>query len=142
MHQVVNCCKTVVLFIGKRFYEIVVNSLLELPDSFVSMLKYFRKVRIITSNPFRSPCNFQQFKPADQIAMYILEMKRVSSIFRNILHNTLNFMDCMSSISIIFTELNSINHVVIGFNFWIRMNPNINKNVHLFYWIFSKCSLK
>ena len=137
MHQVINSCKTIVLFIWKRFNQVVVNSLLELSDSFVSMLKQLRKVRIITSDPFRSPSNFQQFEPPNQIAMNILEMKRVSSIFRNVLHNTIDFMNCMSSISVIFAELTAINHVEIRFNFWIRVNPNVNKSIHLFYWIFS-----
>ena len=109
----------------------------ELSNSFIGMLKYFSKILTITSDPFRSPGYLHHLKPANQVPMNIPKMERICSIFRNILHDTFDFMNSVSSIGIIFTKLSTIYHVEIRFYFWISMNPNINENIYLFYGIFS-----
>lgn len=137
VHEVVNVCEGIVLFVGERFDEIVVYFLFESPDVFGVMLKEFGEVRVISSFPFRLPADFQSLVLANKVPMDILEVEDISSIFRDILYVTVDVMNGLTPVAVILAELFSVYHLEVGFNLWIRVDPNVNKSVKLFCMIFS-----
>ena len=114
----------------------MINSLLKSPDNLVLVIKKFLYTFIITSFPFRFPGDLQLFIFSDQVLMDILEMKSISSVLRDILHVTIDIVDCLTTIGEVFAETRAVDEGEVRLDFRINVEPDIDKVVELTKMIF------
>ena len=138
VHVVVHVGEGVVLFVGQRLDQIVVDLLFEGPDIFRLMLKKFREIGVIASLPFGFPAHLHSFVSSDEISVNILEVEDVCSIFGDVLKVAVDVMNGLPSIFVVFAELLSIDHLEIGFNCGIGVDPDIDKSIQFFCMVFSQ----
>lgn len=138
VHVVIHVGEGVVLFVGQRFDQIVVDLLFEGPDIFGLVLEEFRKIGVIASLPTGFPTHLHSFVFADKISVNILEVEDVCSVFGNVLEVAVDVMNGLPSIFVVFAELLSIDHLEVGFNCGIGVDPDIDKSVEFFCMVFSQ----
>ena len=61
--------------------------------------------------------------------MNIFEVERVGSVLRDVLQNTIDVMEGMTSICIVFAEFLSVYHLEVWFNCGVSMDPDVDKGV-------------
>lgn len=137
MKVVIHIGEAIVLLIGERLDDLVVDVLLEFPDALFLMIKKVSQIRIISPHPLRIPRNLEHFVLSDEIPVNIPEMEDIGPIFRDILCMTHDVMNGLTPIFELGYPLLIVEHHEIRFDIRISMNPNIDESVDFLCEIFS-----
>lgn len=76
------------LLSGEGLNDLLVNSLLEVSDVLLMVFEHRWQIGIIAAHPLGLPLEEHAFDHGCDVGMNILKMKRICSVFRDILHVT------------------------------------------------------
>lgn len=68
--------------------------------------------------------------------MDIFEVEGVCSILGDVLQDAVDIVESVTSICIVFAEFLTVDHLKVRLYFGISMDPDVNKGVDLFDWVF------
>lgn len=125
------------LLSGEGLDDFIIDPLLEIPDVFLIVFEHGWQIWIIASHPLGLPLEEQTFDHGRDVGVNVFEMKRICSVFWDILHMAHDVVFCLSSVFKSIDEGFHIHKWVDGLflEFVQSMHPDINVTVYLAHWV-------